>query len=299
MNPFGIAPPPATEFEFFNAARVTSFLLVEGNSDERFWQLHVDDRRCQVRAMGGRDEVILVLEQNRRENRIGFVAVVDADFDRVDGTLRDDPDIVYTDHHDLECMLVASPALEKVLGVHGSRSRYLEFERTRQPIREALLENGRIIGKLRWLSRRDGLNLVFRKRDPKDKAFRYLRYKEFCDQKEWLVDRNDLVVHVCNFSNRHDLTVNDLLARMALMPDADVWQICVGHDLLGLMAIGLRQTLGNATVDETTMQNSFLLAYEEAYLKETLMYCALCAWEEKHAPFRIFVHPSAPTDGGT
>lgn len=286
MNPFGVTPPVATEAEFFNAGRATVFLLVEGNSDARFWQSRVDHKRCQVRAMGGRDKAIEEVEQRRRENKRGFVAVLDADFDRVEGTLREDPDIVFTDFHDLECMLVGSPALEKVLDVLGSRDKCAQFEEKTKPIREVLLENARIIGELRWLSKRDKLNLVFRK--PDGNKFRYIGYKEFCDQKSWSVEPRQLVVHVCNFSMRHGLKPDDLLERMGLLPDADPWQICVGHDLLGLLAIGLRQRLGNETVDEPTMQNSFLLAYEEAYLKETLMYRALCAWEEKHPPFRIF-----------
>jgi hypothetical protein len=287
VNPFGIAPPPATESEFFNAARPTVFLLVEGNSDERFWQLRVDRRRCQIRAMGGRDKAVEELEQNRRENRLGFVAVLDADFDRIDGTLREDPDIVYTEYHDLECVLVGSPALEKVLGVLGSSSKCAQFEHKYKPIRDVLLENARVIGELRWLSKREGLNLVFRKRDANNE-FRYIGYKDFCEQKGWSVDPRKLVAHVCNFSMRHDLKLDDLLDRSRLLPAADAWQICVGHDLLGLLAIGLRQALGNATIDTDTMQDSFLLAYEDAYLKETLMYRALCVWEENHRPFRIF-----------
>jgi len=288
VNPFGIAPPPATESEFFNAARPTVFLLVEGRSDARFWQSRVDYKRCQVREMGGRDKAVAEIEQNRRENRRGFVAVLDADFDRVEGTLPDDPDLVFTDFHDLECMLVASPALEKVLVVHGSVSKIAQFESKGERIREALLKYAEIIGRLRWLSRRERLDLVFRKREPKGSEFRYLQYKDFCDQKDWSVDKKKLLSHVCNFSNRHDLVIDDLLGRLDTLPSADAWQICVGHDLLGLLAIGLRQTLGNKTMDASAMQDSFLLAYEEAYWHETQMYRALCAWENRHAPFRIF-----------
>lgn len=288
MNPFGITPPPATESEFFNAARPTVFLLVEGNSDQRFWQSRIDYKRCQVRAMGGRQEVIAEIDRNRRENRPGFVAVVDADWDRIEGTLPEDPDVVLTDFHDLEGVLVASPALEKVIDVLGSRTKCDEFQRNRKPIREVLLENAHVVGKLRWLSRRDGLNLVFRKRDAKEHDFRHLRYKEFCDPREWLVDPKRLVSHVCNFSNRHELKIDELLEAMSKLPDADLWQLCVGHDLLGLLAVGLRQVLGNATIDEITIQNSFLLAYEEAYLRDTLMYRALRAWEETHPQFGVF-----------
>lgn len=285
MNPFGVSVDPATESEFFNAARHTTFLLVEGNVDERFWRRWIEPRRCQIRAMGGRDKVVAELELNRREGRPGFVAVIDADFDRIDGVLRADPDIVYTDENDLEGMLVRSPALETVLHILGSAGKCAAFEEQHKSIRDALVDNARIIGKLRWLSKRDKLNLTFRKQ--KDSEFQYLRYKEFCDPKEWSVEPKKLVIHVCNFSMRHELKVDELLSRMRVLPDVDPWQLCVGHDLIGLLVIGLRQVLGNATKDESTIQDSLLLAYEEVYLLETSMYRALRAWEAKDARFRV------------
>lgn len=285
MNPFGVAVDPATESEFFNAARHTTFLLVEGHVDERFWRRWIEPRRCQIRAMGGRDKVFAAIELSRREGRPEFVAVIDADFDRVDGGLRADPDIVYTDEHDLEGMLVRSPALEKVIDILGSADKCAAFEKQHKPIREALVDNARSIGKLRWLSKRDKLNLTFRK--TKDSEFQYLRYGEFCERKEWSVDPRKLVIHVCNFSMRHDLKAEDVLARMDALPDVDSWQLCAGHDLIGLLVIGLRQVLGNATKDESTLQDSFLLAYEEVYLLETSMYRALRVWEAKDARFRL------------
>lgn len=134
---------------------------------------------------------------------------------------------------------------------------------------------------------------MFRKRDPKKNEFRYLKYTEFCEHKDWSVDAKELVVHVCNFSTRHDLKVEALLACMQTLPEVDAWQLCVGHDLLGLLGIGLRQALGNQTRDEADMQESFLLAYEEAYLKETAMFRALCVWETRDPRYRIFRRPSS------
>lgn len=50
MNPWGQAPP-LTDARFFNAARLTVTLLVEGHSDAKFWRARVD-ATCQIRVMG-------------------------------------------------------------------------------------------------------------------------------------------------------------------------------------------------------------------------------------------------------
>jgi hypothetical protein len=286
VNPWGVTVPPPTEAEFFNAARPTTFLLVEGGSDERFWLARIDTRACQVRAMGGRERVLAELAIVRSEGRTGFVAVLDADFDRAEGALTDDPDITWTDHHDLEALLIASPALEKVLVEVASRKKWEDFESAERAIREALVERGVEIGRLRWLSRREGLKLTFRK--GKDGDFHFLEYGKFCDRTAWKLEPAKLVKTVLDFSSQPKLDAADLLRKMKALPPVDAWQLCVGHDLAGLLAVGLRSKLGNRNLSIDELQERLRLAFERAHLEATEMFAALRSWEQRNAPFRIF-----------
>jgi hypothetical protein len=291
VNPWGVTVPPPTEAELFNAARPTAFLLVEGGSDERFWLARVDPRLCQVRAAGGRDTALGELRTVRREGKGGFVAVLDADFDRVEATLQDDPDIVWTDLHDLELTLIASPALDKVLVEACSRTKREKLEAEEGcHVRDALLARGLEPARLRWLSRREGLALTFRKLS-RDGTFQFLDYSAFCPRATWKLDVVELVNEVIHFSSQHRLKpqARDLMRRMRSLPDVDAWQLCVGHDLVGLLAVGLRSKLGNRTLTIEDLQERLRLAFERGHLEATAMFAALRRWERDHPPFRIFV----------
>lgn len=289
MNPWGVPPPPpATESEFFNNARFTVFMLVEGNFDERFWLPRVDRRSCQVRAVGGREDALRQLRERRAEGRHDFVAVLDADFDRLDGTLLEDPDVVWTDLHDLECLFIASPALEKVLAARASQDKLRRFaEESSRDLREVILANAQSLGRLRWLSRREHLNLKFRKRKGDD--FQYLKYADFCEKTMWLTDDKKLVRAVVHFNSRHELESADLLTRANALPDVDPWQVCVGHDLVGILHVGLQKKLGSDQhLSLEDLQDLLSVAFEQIHLQATAMYRALRVWEEKHPRFRVF-----------
>ncbi len=288
MNPWGVTASPPTEAEFFNAARPTAFLLVEGATDERFWAVHVDFRACQIRPTGGRDKALSILQTVRDEGKSGFVAVLDADFDRLEGSLLLDADIVWTDFHDLDLMLLSSPALEKLLFEVASRKKWQDFEAAeRVTVREALLARGVEMGRLRWLSRREGLGLSFRKAE-KGGTFRHVDHRKLCDDKTWKLNAAKLVKTVLDFSSDPRTVPGDLLSRMKALPDADPWQLCVGHDLVGLLAVGLRSKLGSRNLDIEDIEERLRLAFERAHLEGTEMFAALQRWQQDNAPYRLF-----------
>lgn len=286
-SPWGAAPPPVgTESAFFNAARPTAFLLVEGRADELFWRLHIDRHSCEVREHGGRERALAELRSAGETGKRGVVACLDADFDRLDGTLANEAHVVWTDLHDLELVLIHSPALERLLIELGSPAKRADFERERGAVRDALLAHGVKLGRLRWLSKRQQLGLVFRK--DKSGELTYLPYQDFCDLRQFTVDDQELVQMVLNFSNRHDLKANDLLVQMNALPEVDAGQLCVGHDLLGLLEIGLRKKLGSKNRSREEIERALRLAFHRDDLERTEMFAQLTAWEAANAPFRLF-----------
>lgn len=283
-NPWGVTVPPPTESAFFNAARRTVFLLVEGHSDELFWLARVDRHRCQVRAMGGRAEALRELDTAGSEGKGGFVAVLDADFDRIEGRLAQHPNVIWTDLHDLELILIASPALDKVLIEIASRKKLDDFAAS-TPVREALLARAAVLAQLRRLSLREGLNLSFRRATKE--GFKYLPYHDFCPRSSWELDPVQLVRAVLDFSQRHDLRPADLLARLDTT-EVDRWQLCVGHDVVGLLVVGLRSKLGSENFSIEGIQKDLRVAFEWQHLEQTGMYRDLRVWEARNAPHRIF-----------
>ena len=69
----------------------------------------------------------MLLDESREA---GFLAIVDADFNRLSGTESPPPNCIFTDRHDLIVLLLASGALKRLLLEGGSADKIAAFERT-------------------------------------------------------------------------------------------------------------------------------------------------------------------------
>jgi hypothetical protein len=96
-----------------------TFLLVEGSSDKIFYDRVIDSAVCTIVVVAGKPSskrrAIEILEIFEKENFSGILAIVDADFDRLETVPYQNSNLLRTDTHDLETLLIQSPALDKVL----------------------------------------------------------------------------------------------------------------------------------------------------------------------------------------
>src|SRR5262249_29975509 len=104
-----------------------SVLVVEGPSDEHFFQSYIDDAACSLVISYGWENAIDGLMIVRNAGRKGVLVVLDLDYRSVLGTVVADPDIVFTEEHDLEIELLKSPAFEKVLNELGAPAKIQLF----------------------------------------------------------------------------------------------------------------------------------------------------------------------------
>jgi len=138
-----------------------SFLLLEGEDDHRFWDRRVS-QGCELVIGDGKQNVEGAVRRLDTRRFSGALGIVDADFDRLQDRALPSPNLLATDAHDLECVLLRSPALDGVLAEYGDRAKIRRFEATQGgTVRDALLARGLIFGRLRWLALRRGWNLPF------------------------------------------------------------------------------------------------------------------------------------------
>ena len=90
-----------------------SFLIVEGENDRTFYKMFVDKHRCQVYSAYHKSSAIQVLTILERDSFSGVLAIVDADFDTLEGKLPSSQNLLSTDTHDLETMLSSLPPSKK------------------------------------------------------------------------------------------------------------------------------------------------------------------------------------------
>jgi hypothetical protein len=256
-----------------------SFLIAEGDTDARVWESLVDPTKCCVENAFNKDNAVNVLNILEQANVAGVLAVVDADFDILEKTVPLSPNLLLTDTHDLETMLLKSPALEKVLREHGSTEK---IERFPQDIRQTLLESAKIIGYLRWAS------LKFKY----DLSFEGLAFNDFVEKKTLALNESKLIQTVKNKSQKLGLDEQQIRANMdSLKTDTqDMWYVCCGHDMISILSIALCKALGSFNSKElgaNVLEKYLRVAYESAHFRETKLYRSIQTWEQTNKPFEV------------
>jgi Protein of unknown function (DUF4435) len=253
-----------------------TFLLVEGSSDKVFYERFIDKIVCQVVVMEGKIRVIGILDILDRSSFDGVLSIVDADFDRLKDSVDESINLLRTDTHDLETMLIDSPALDKTIAEYGSEEKIAKLQ---LDVRTSLVEAGMFIGYLRWVSQCDRRNLTFSD----------LKFSKFIDEKTLQIDELALIQEVKNKSQALSLKTEDLQQRIADEKNKgfNPWQVCCGHDLVEILALGLRKAIGTMSVDSDSLERSLRLAYEEVYFWKTQLWVNIRQWESNNQPFKV------------
>jgi hypothetical protein len=260
-----------------------TFILVEGSSDKVFYERFIDKSSCHLEITAGKPSskqcAIEILEILEKSNFQGVLAIVDADFDYLQNTTVTSPNLLRTDTHDLETMLIKSSALEKVISEFGSEEKITQLNRD---IREVLISVGVAVGYLRYISQSDELNLTFEG----------ITFSKFIDEKNWQFNEVKLIQEIKNKSQAFYLKDEDLEKRLFTEKsnNQDPWQVCCGHDLVEILSLGLRKAIGtNKTVDvePNSLERNLRLAYEVAYFYKTQLYLEIRKWETNNQPFHV------------
>ncbi len=271
-----------------------SFLLVEGETDDSFYQRYVDKENCVIEVTHNKTNLLSVLDILEKANVSGILAIVDADFDILEGRQPASPNLLFTDTHDLETMMLKSPAFEKVLREFGSKQKISKLTQDRgKDIREILLECAMPIGYLLWVSQREDLALLFDELD----------FSKFIDRDELLIDKLKLIGAVkghtftashINLTRRHMLSSHDTALSLEQIYDHthDPWHVCSGHDLVALFSIGLCKAIGNYNaqlVKPDMLERILRLAFEFSHFCKTQLYQAILHWEEYNQPYLVLL----------
>lgn len=256
-----------------------SFLIAEGDTDARVWKNLVDSTKCRVENAHNKNNAVAVLNILEQGKFDGVLAIVDADFDILEGSVPLSPNLLFTDTHDLETMLLKSPALEKVLSEHGSEAKINNFAKD---IRQTLLQSAKIIGYLRWASLKFNYCL----------KFEGLKFKKFVDDRTLILDESKLIKIVKDNSEKAGLDEQEIRANMdSLKTDTqDMWHVCCGHDMISILLIALCKALGSFNsqkADPKVLESYLRVAYESAHFRETKLYIAIQTWEQTNKPFEV------------
>lgn len=281
----------ANEIKMSRSQYKGSFLIVEGDTDSRLFK-HLtdrDQRECKVKVAGNKKDAKELLEILEKESFKGVLAIVDADFDRLqEQFIPNSSSLFLTDCHDIEAMMVKSRAFEKLLDEHGSEEKIAGFIKKNGSLREVLLNSGEKIGYLRWLSQKDELSL----------KFEGLKFGGFVDKETLQIDLKKLVQEVKNKSEKHSLNQEEIIKKITDLSSSnfDLWDVCCGHDLIEILSQGLGKAIGSERqhqdITAEKLEKSLRLAYEITEFKKTSLYKSIKDWESRNSPYRVLVENS-------
>ncbi len=184
----------------------------------------------------------------------------------------------------LESMLLRSPALDKVLAELGSPEKIERFE-TKQgtTVRKHLALLARPLGALRYVSERDDLGL----------RFRDVTFSRFVDRELSGLDHAELVRTVKNKSQLANLDEDRLLTELEpIATDRRIssWDLSNGHDMVRILALGLRKAFGSRREGEVSaevLERDLRLAYEREYFKASRLCAEIQGWERRNPAYTV------------
>ncbi len=260
-----------------------SFLVIEGDTDRRLYKAFIDEGKCSITVAYAKAVALAVLSILEQNNFPGILVIVDADFDVLEGQVLSSPNVLFTDAHDIETMIIRSPALEKVLGEFGSENKIAQFKQDKgKDVRTVLLECGIPVGYLRWVSLKNDYFLKFEGLD----------FSKFLNKETLTIRETKLIKAVKDKSQRQDIPAEQIKIRIGELrkDNHDMWHVCCGHDLVCILSIGLHKAIGTNDTGEITpviIERSLRLAYERSHFQQTQLYISIQRWEEANKPFVV------------
>lgn len=236
-------------------------LLVEGDDDRKFFCAALKGvEKVNVVCCWGADTVSSTIREidRLRESSpfLPTLGIIDRDYRMVLGILHASPNLLTSDLRDIECMMIGSPAFEAVLSEFGSPTKISAYGGA-DSVARAAFSSASHIGKLRFHSQRKGINV----------SFQLLDISKILDRTSLSIDPKALLNHLnarqgINGSRMSD---DDLVEADSACAEAKCEQqesyfnhpllLCRGHDLMELLAVAFRSTLGSRSAAESSREN--------------------------------------------
>jgi hypothetical protein len=209
--------------------------------------------------------------------------VVDADWDRINGSTIETQNVWMTDCHDMDATIFSTDALETYLKEYGNQAKMETESRSgRGSVRDVVLQAAEPIGRLRWINELEQADLNF-----KD-----LRY-EFINRRTLFCDESALLDAVFANSTRPKLdrpTVGRLMDRKR-HHGQELLQLCCGHDVAAALGIALREMFGERRDVHTwasEIEGGLRVAFDREAFSSTSFCRSMRAWADSNQRFPIF-----------
>lgn len=264
-----------------------TYILVEGQNDLAFMGKFIRHEVCQIQVLLGKQNVIDVIAELQRRNKQDAIGLVDADFDHLDESRIEYSNLLYTDFHDLETVMLKSDAFNLLVNVHCANNKLQIFleENNEKDLLNILLEELKTFSHLKWMNHKHNWGLTFK---PKDESSPRLKIEEFIPVASIKFSGiPQMLKTVFNYSRgKSQAKVTEEQVAKALgelkETNSDLSQLCNGHDIIYLFTLALRKkiaTKNSSALPTEQLERELILAYDSRYFENTNLYTRIKTWE--------------------
>ena len=275
----------AAEVQMTRSGFPGTVLIVEGDHDCRIYERFLCNDNCRVIPAHGRVNAINAIDITEQAGTPGVLAIVDADFWHILGIPHASSNIIVTDAHDIETMMVESQALDVVLREYAITKRTEAFVAANKAphLRHILFMRALPLGLLRLISEERSLRLKFRGLD----------YANVVSRTSLVIDERLLVVQVVKLTDIPGISRSQItkLLKQSKKRQCEARQVCCGHDMTAIMAIALQQAIGKRKASIATAENVekwLRMSYDLREFKSTRLYSKTREWESVNTPYKVF-----------
>ena len=259
---------------------LSAILILEGVDDRKLLSRFIDEKVCEIVISYGKQFSVEGLRKARTHGVVGVVAIVDRDYDDHLGVSIVDQDIIVTDDHDVEMMLVMSPAFDRVLGELASREKVKSLLAEWTDVHTFLRETVHPIGALRYHSLKNNLSFKF-------KEMKYKFVGRSCE-----IDNVEMIREIANHSRIFQYDEQHCIESIEEWRDKehDRWSICCGHDFTTVFGRALVSVIGSNNIIFVTQEHierQLRLAYSTDDFRNSGLFNSIVQWEQANRPFRV------------
>ncbi len=267
--------------EYEKVYGIQYFLIVEGISDECFFENILDYKKCKVLNLDGKTNCLKFIREQNNSRKKGYLAILDADFELITHKSSTDENVILTDFHDIEMVILNSkPNMRRIYSELTSNIIIHNYEtQKRSSFIDSILNAAYEIGLYKLVC-----NTPKYKRISLDE----IPYSDIIDD-SFSVNLDELVRRTKgkNFTD-YELTTEIGIQRGNKF---DMYQVCCGHDVTSIMAISLtaKENDGFGYGENKDWKKCKIIIeellraiYDLNEFKQTGMYREIIAWENKN-----------------
>ncbi|MFX0073393.1 MAG: DUF4435 domain-containing protein [Candidatus Hermodarchaeota archaeon] len=274
------------------------YLIVEGICDISFFK-KICSKKCDIRQANGKENVIEVVMTLEQED-CKILGIIDSDFWNLENIISNSPNLLVTDFHDIEIMMIETQAFNSVLIEFGNSEKISEIEQIHDlSLKEILYNECKKIGYTRLFAKKNS--------DFEELNLKRLKFDNFFDYNNFTINEDRLIQTVLNNTDNWTLLKTNLdviyatnidvdfikdLIHQLHDPYIDLRQLCRGHDLTKILIIGLIMNFGqirnpNFPSNRRALESNLRIGYNKNDFHQTKLYLSIKNWENNNNGYLI------------